>query len=212
MAQWCRDVRKAAPGLKFSEWTGQTYKRIWRAYGHLEERPSWTEAYYEMGQGASPEAREQRAVERFLREGEPDRKRDAFLRLAHDDAVANPDTVDAATDLLHQRAREVRGMPPVPAPLHPELREAAEERDPSPLRGARDAVSLMLYIVDGRVAAKRYADVLRETGPLDDDARVHELAEIDSVIAAWTRLREIVAGGSFLGEVDAFLAAVRTAD
>jgi hypothetical protein len=214
MAQWCADVRERATGIKFSEWTGRAYKRIWSVYGHLsaEDRPSWSEAYKEVVDGATPEAREQRAVERFLREGEPERKRDAFLRLAHDEAVADPRTVDAANELLQRRAREVRGMPPLPARLHPELREAVEQRDSSPLRGARDAVSLMLYIVDGRVAAKRYADVLRQTGPLDDEARAHELGEIDSVIAAWSRLREIVAGGSLLGDVDAFLTAVRSTD
>src|SRR3982751_1251207 len=87
LAQWCRDVRGAAPGIKFSEGTGARYRDIWARYGHLpaEERPVWGEAYKAVDESATPEAREQRAVERFLREAPPEKLAAAAAKI-----LANP--------------------------------------------------------------------------------------------------------------------------
>jgi hypothetical protein len=74
LAQWCRDVREAAPGIKFSEGTGARYRDIWARYGHLP-----------VDESATPEAREQRAVARFLREASPEK-----LAAAAATILANP--------------------------------------------------------------------------------------------------------------------------
>jgi hypothetical protein len=197
MAQWCRDVRDAAPGVKFSEWTGKTYKRIWDAYRDvpLADRPSWTEAYYEHGTSASPADRDRRATEAHLKQASPERKRELFERLR-----ADPDVLPPPITMLPAGAPAERGAgPPPPAP------------DPAPVAVAQGALRLAVFVLDARVAAQHYAQALSEAS-LDAAGLDAEAAAIDTVLQAWERLRLILhapGGIRLVQEVEDFLADAR---
>lgn len=134
MRRWCADVR-AASVRRFSETTGERYKRAWRdviRQGLTADLPSWSEAYDAITPDGFEERMAPSKAKAVLAHGTPETKRQVARELLDDpDVTADPDIQESIvstagsnpslTARTIERAEEQRPAPPKP------------ERDPNQL-------------------------------------------------------------------------------
>lgn len=116
MEQWAEDVRSAS-GRRFSARTAGLYKTMWSRFGlqALADRPTWTDALYEVQPESSWHDRTARLAHQHIDTTDVEGKRDLAVKLMADPEVADavisaPEPRRAVYEALNRReqAADVR--------------------------------------------------------------------------------------------------------
>jgi hypothetical protein len=98
MAQWCADVTADSPLLRFGTSPGGHYRRAWERFGETVDRPSFSDAYWEVRNGGNKQAEFESLHVRNAVNGSATVRRDTLRQLAADPEVRDEIVAAVRTD------------------------------------------------------------------------------------------------------------------
>jgi len=193
MAEWCRRVREVT-GRRFSEDTGQRYKRLWLKYGGglALHRIPWSDAYAEDTGGKVHERMAAPMFNAALNNATPEQKQDFFQRIVREEpAVVQQAWQDTETNIALSEARW-KARDQALEPLR------AEQRDTAPIFEPKDSAldrrnllaSIALKVDQWTRELNGIRDILEYTDDVDWGRRWATRQALDRLVQAATVCRD----------------------